>query len=339
MRKTKILGKVFGIGLVLVTVGTMVGGTVVSASFSSDWAGVPSKPISASGGATESPKLKIVLLGNVTTYYYVSGEGEVLEDVNATSQDNVLVVALARGTTALDKDGKKLESITVSKVDNPPQPPEGCYFVGDVYDMAPDGAVFVPSLSLSLAYDESALPEGMLEERLYLVFYDKDKGQWTDLISKVNAEANKVTANISHFTSFAIMARPPRFTFSDFSVSPHLVKVWEPVMVKIKVTNVGGCEGNYTVTMKVNEVIEASEEVRLGVNESREVSFEVVREKAGTYTVDVSGHTATFTAQGTNWALIGGIIGGIVVVAGLLVYFLVFRKKRARPTTAKRKPK
>jgi len=334
MRKTKILSKVFGVGLVLVMIGAMVGGTVVSAFFSSNWAGVPSNPISVSGGGAENSKLKIVLLGNVTSHYYISGEGEVLEDVNTTSQDKVLVVALARGTTALDKDGKKLEFITVSKEDNPPQPPSGCYFVGDVYDMAPDGAVFAPSLSLSLAYDESALPEGMQEERLYLAYYDKDKGQWTELTSKVDAAANKVTANISHFTSFVIMARPPRFTFSDFSVSPHLVKVWEPVTVKITVTNGGGCEGNYTVALKVNEVIEASEEVQLGVNESREVSFEVVREKAGTYTVDVDGHTATFIAQGTNWALIGGIIGG-VVVSGLLVYFLVFRKRRARPTTTK----
>ena len=330
--KTKILGKIFGVGLVLVMIGAMVGGTVVSAFFSSDQAGFPSNPI-VSGGGAENPKLKIVLLGNVTSYYYISGEGEVLEDVNTTSQDKVLVVALARGTTALDKDGKKLEFITVSKEDNPPQPPEGCYFVGDVYDMAPDGAVFAPSLSLSLAYDESTLPEGMQEERLYLASYDKDKGQWVELISKADAEADRVTANISHFTSFAIMARPPRFTFSDFSVSPHLVKVWEPVTVKIKVTNVGGCEGNYTVALKVNEVIEASEKVQLDAGESKEVSFEVVRESAGTYTVEVSGHTATFIAQGTNWALIGGIIGGIVVVAGLLVYFLVFRKKRARPAT------
>jgi len=334
MRKTKILGRVFGVGLVLAMIGAMLGGTVVSAFFSSDRAGFPSNPVSVSGGSAENSKLQIVLLGN-TTSYHISGEGEVLEDVNATSQDKVLVVALALGTTALDKDGKKLEFITVSKEDNPPQPPEECSFVGDVYDMAPDGAVFAPSLSLSLAYDESALPEGMLEERLYLAYYDKDKGQWTELISKVDAEANKVTANISHFTSFAIMARPPIFTFSDFSVSPHLVKVWEAVTVKITVTNVGGCEGNYTVALKVNEVIEASEEVQLDAGESREVSFEVIREKAGTYTVDVNGHTATFIAQGTNWALIGGIIGGIVVVAGLLVYFLVFRKKRARPTTAK----
>jgi len=33
------------------------------------------------------------------------------------------------------------------------------------------------------------------------------------------------------------------------------------------------------------------------------------------------------TKPGINWALIGGIIGGVVVVAGLLYYFLMFRRR------------
>ena len=95
------------------------------------------------------------------------------------------------------------------------------------------------------------------------------------------------------------------------------------------VTNVGGCEDRYTLVLKVNGVIEDSKEVTLAIGESQEVSFESIRESAGDYSVDINGHTASFVVKGTNWALIGGIIGGIVVV-GLLVYFLVFRKRRAR---------
>jgi len=250
---------------------------------------------------------------------------------NMTEEDTVLVIALSREITALDKDGDELESITISKEDNPPQPPEGRYFVGTVYNMDPDGAVFAPPLSLSVAYDESDLPQGMVENELYLAYCD-DKGQWVDLTSEVDAEANRVTADVNHFTLFAIMARPASFTLSEFSVMPHIVQVGEPVTAGITVTNMGGCEGRYTLVLKVNDVIEDSREVTLAIGDSQEVSFEVIKESAGDYSVDLNGHTASFVVKGTNRGLIGGIIGGIVVV-GLLVYFFVFRKRRARPMT------
>jgi len=251
---------------------------------------------------------------------------------NITGEDVVLVSALSRQMTALDKDGDELDFVTISKEVDPPQPPEGRYFVGMVYNMAPDGAVFAPPLSVSVTYDESDLPQGMVEEELYLAYCD-DKGQWVDLTSEVDAEANRVTADVNHFTLFAIMAKPASFTLSEFSVMPHIVQVGEPVMAGITVTNMGGCEGRYTLVLKVNDVIEDSKEVTLAIGESREVSFEVIKESAGDYSVDLNGRTASFVVKGTNRGLVGGIIGGIVVV-GLLVYFFVFRKRRARPKPA-----
>ena len=248
---------------------------------------------------------------------------------NMTEEDTVLVIALSRQITTLDKDGDELESITISKEDTPPQPPEGRYFVGTVYNMAPDGAVFAPPLSLSVTYDEADLPQGMVENELYLAYCD-DKGQWVDLTSEVDSEANRVTADVNHFTLFAIMARPASFTLSEFTVMPHIVQVGETVTAGITVTNMGGCEGRYTLVLKVNDVIEDSKEVTLAIGESQEVSFEVIKESAGDYSVDLNGRTASFVVKGTNRGLIGGVIGGIVVV-GLLVYFFVFRKRRARP--------
>lgn len=298
MREGKMPGKIFGIALA----------TLVTLALVLVLVAVPGKVAMAQSSPEQSFKIQ----------------------PNMTEEDTVLVIALAREMTALDKDGDELESITISKEDNPPQPPEGCYFVGTVYNMAPDGAVFAPPLSLSVAYDESDLPQGMVENELYLAYCD-DKGQWVDLTSEVDSDANRVTAEVNHFSLFAIMARPASFTLSDFSVMPHIVQVGEPVTAGITVTNVGGCEGSYTLILKVNDVIEDSKEVTLTIGESQEVSFEVIRESAGDYSVDINGHTASFVAKGTNRGLIGGIVGGIVVV-GLLVYFFVFRKRHARPT-------
>jgi len=271
----------------------------------------------------------VVLLGNVAVAQSLPKSSFEIQP-NMTEEDVVLVIALSRQMTALDKDGGELESIIISKEDNPPQPPEGRYFVGTVHNMAPDGAVFAPPLALSVAYNEADMPQGMVENELYLAYCD-DKGQWVDLTSEVDSEANRVTADVNHFTLFAIMARPASFTLSEFSVMPHIVQVGEPVTAGITVNNMGGCEGRYTLVLKVNDVIEDSREVTLAIGESQEVSFEVTREGAGDYSMDVNGHTASFVVKGTNQGLIGGIVGGIVVV-GLLVYFFVFRRRRARPT-------
>ncbi|MBA7619254.1 hypothetical protein ES703_26591 [subsurface metagenome] len=99
------------------------------------------------------------------------------------------------------------------------------------------------------------------------------------------------------------------------------------------VANTGGESGSYTVVLKIDGVKEAEETVTIAAGESQEVSFSVTREDPGDYTVDVDGLSDSFTVvllvepPGINWALIGGIIGGLIVVAGLLYYFLVFRRR------------
>ncbi len=60
----------------------------------------------------------------------------------------------------------------------------------------------------------------------------------------------------------------------------------------------------------------------------------VERKDPGNYTVDVDGLSGSFTVvalvkpPGINWPLIGGIIASVVVV-GLVIYFLVVRRRAA----------
>ncbi|GAH07076.1 unnamed protein product, partial [marine sediment metagenome] len=122
------------------------------------------------------------------------------------------------------------------------------------------------------------------------------------------------------------------FSVSYLSVSPRLeVEPGETVTITVFVANTGGESGSYTVVLKVDGVKEAEETVTVAAGESQDVSFSVTREEAGRYTVAVDGLSGSFTVvalvkpPGINWAMIGGIIGGVVVV-GLLIFFVLRRR-------------
>ncbi len=140
------------------------------------------------------------------------------------------------------------------------------------------------------------------------------------------------------------------FTSSNLSISPSEVNIGETVTISILITNAGDAAGSYEVTLKINGVVEATKEVTLGPGTSQEVTFSTARDVAGSYTVDVNGLSGSFTvkekpapptppvtpaplaplpppAAALNWPVIWGITGG--VIAGLVIYWVVRRKKRA----------
>jgi len=130
---------------------------------------------------------------------------------------------------------------------------------------------------------------------------------------------------------------PAAFSVSSLSVLPAEVEPGETVTITVLVANTGGESGSYTVVLKIDGVKEAEERVTVAAGESQDVSFSVIRDEPGTYSVSVDGLSGSFTVvapeeevpakPGVNWPLIGGIIGGVVVLAGLLYYFLVFRRR------------
>jgi len=164
--------------------------------------------------------------------------------------------------------------------------------------------------------------------------------------SVTREEAGSYTITVDGLSSsFAVVPvvvppEPAAFSVSYLSVSPRLeVEPGETVTITVMVANTGGESGSYTVVLKIDGVKEADETVTVAAGDSQDVSFSVTREEADSYTVAVDGLSGSFTVvapeeeeevptkPGINWPLIGGIIGGVVVVAGLLYYFLVFRRR------------
>ena len=128
---------------------------------------------------------------------------------------------------------------------------------------------------------------------------------------------------------------PAAFSVSSLSIQPAEVQPKEPVAISVSIANTGGELGSYTVVLKIDGVKEAEETVTIAAGEGQDVSFSVTREEAGSYSVVVDGLSVSFTVvpvvvppapPGINWPLIGGIIGGVIVV-GLIIFFLKFRRR------------
>jgi len=376
-------------------------------------------------------------LFGIEARFETNSDGKIQETIVATSEDSMLTMTIPEGTIALDIEGERLETLEAAVDESPPDPPEDAHIIGLAYDFGPDGATFDPPLTLTYTYDPEALPD---VADLFLAYYDEATSGWVELPCTVDPVTHTITASVAHFTTFAIIGwvppvpppppvpaafsvtnlsvtplevepgetvtiivlvantggeagsyqvnlvindlveatkevtvraglskevtfsvtreeagsytvtvdgqsgsftvapvvvlpEPAAFSVSYLSFSPLEVEPGEAVTITVLVANTGGESGSYTVVLKIDGVKEAEETVTLAAGESQDVSFSATREEPGNYTVTVDGWSGSFTVlllvepPGINWALIGGIIGGVVIVAGLLYYFLVFRRR------------
>ncbi|MDO9580697.1 MAG: CARDB domain-containing protein, partial [Bacteroidales bacterium] len=92
-------------------------------------------------------------------------------------------------------------------------------------------------------------------------------------------------------------AAPAAFSISSLTISPSEVYVGEAVTISFSVANTGGQSGSYTVTLKINGVVEATKEVTVAAGKSESVSFTTSKNVAGTYSVDVNGLTGSFIVK------------------------------------------
>jgi hypothetical protein len=297
----------------------------------------PSGPTGAGGptGPPEPPGPPGVI---IEEGFPISSEGEILKTVTVISADGNLTITIPEGTIALDKDGKPLEFLKTAVDESPPDPPEDAYIIGLAYDFGPEGATFDPSITIEYTYDPDEVPEGVAEEDLVIAFYDEKLKEWVELPCTVDTETHTITATVSHFTCFAIIGapKPAAFALSSLVISPTEVAPGEKVSISVSVANTGGLEGSYTVVLKINGVKEAEQSVTIAASASKTVTFIVAKEEAGSYSVTADGMSGSFVvvtpvialppAPPNYWPLIGGLIAAAVIV-GLLIYFLVVRRR------------
>ncbi|MBA7607436.1 hypothetical protein ES703_14595 [subsurface metagenome] len=135
--------------------------------------------------------------------FYIDSSGRVIRAVDAGCEGGALTVTIEKGTIALGENGKRLKTLEIVEDTDPPELPEGD-FIGVPYSLGPSGATFDPPLILTWAFDPKDLPEGVAPEDLTIVYWDGD--EWVVLTGVVDTVTNTVTAEVDHFTTFALVS-------------------------------------------------------------------------------------------------------------------------------------
>jgi hypothetical protein len=253
----------------------------------------PAPGAGGGGGGAPAPTIETNLFGSKGSIK-TDSKGIVQETFTATSPDGKLTITIPKGTKALDKNGNPLKSLTAAVDESPPDPPANANVIGLAYNFGPAGATFDPPITFTWSYDPAALPAGVSEEDLVIAYYDATAGKWVELQCVVDTANNKITASVSHFTTFAIIG-----TVKPAPVTPTPAPAPAPAPAPSPAPP----------------------------EPTPPAPTPPVPTPAPTPPAPTPPAPAPTppALPGTNWPLIGGIIGGVIVV-GLIIFFLARRR-------------
>lgn len=117
----------------------------------------------------------------------------------------------------------------------------------------------------------------------------------------IETEGNKITLSLfpsQWEISYIFPLTPPAdFQISDLEVTPHEVEAGEEVTVSVKITNVGGQTGSYTLQLLINQTTEETKTVIVEEGASTTTEFKIIKQTPGTYNIEIDGLVDEFTVS------------------------------------------
>ncbi len=171
-------------------------------------AGCSRNLVPESGGESQSSYRLVIDLLGTENEFQLDIRGQLMSKAETSAADGTVSLSISKDTLVRDRGGKPLQFIRASLDPSVSQAPEGAQIVSAVYVLEPQGSTFEPWLTLSLRYQQEKLPVGAKESELYIAY--RDGAKWSvPNYKKVDTEADLVTTQVYHFTSFAILAPKP----------------------------------------------------------------------------------------------------------------------------------
>jgi hypothetical protein len=103
-----------------------------------------------------------------------------------------------------------------------------------------------------------------------------------------------------YLQSQGLIAYAPRdaeFTVTDLAINPLEAEVFEPITIRVNLTNVGDLEGTYMANLTINNKPEDNQTIVLPGRNSTIVEFTAIKEIEGNYTVEIGGLFGSFNLK------------------------------------------
>jgi len=102
---------------------------------------------------------------------------------------------------------------------------------------------------------------------------------------------------VSDEYTFTTLGTPPAAQVSELKITPGEVDIGVDVTISVLVLNISHATRTYDVSLKIDDVTVATEEVTMAGDASESVTFTVSRDVAATYAVSVDGLSGSFVVK------------------------------------------
>jgi hypothetical protein len=158
--------------------------------------------VTTTTAATSTDNVLVINLMGSESSVAVNPAAQTNKDALSTNAAQNVSLEVQQGTTAQNSDGSRVSKITVDPLINAP-PVQADANMVQGFQFGPSGATFSKPLVLTINYDPATLAPGTNEDDLYIATWDGTAWQRLPcIVDKVN---HTVTANISHFSVYALL--------------------------------------------------------------------------------------------------------------------------------------
>lgn len=134
------------------------------------------------------------------------------------------------------------------------------------------------------------------------------------------------TVDVGGQTKTFEVRTPAAFVLSNLVITQPEVELGKSLVITVDVTNTGGIRGTHSVTLIIDNVEVETIPISVAGGATEAVSFTVVRDAIGTYSVAIDNRTGTFAVTEpapTTWVpIIAGILALIAIIGGVVVYLI-----------------
>lgn len=286
----------------------------------------------------------------------VNAQGVFNQDVNASSDDNNVVLHILAATTGLNSNETPLTQISIIHLTTAPPFQTGAGMVSLAYDFQPSGAIFNRPATATFSYDPTLIPMGVAATSLQISCFDNTESSWIAVPATVDPTSHTISAQITHFTAYAITysvtpvtqttttsttttlpttdattttATPviitapvvtsltATFKADSLIINPGKVKPGENVNIYLTITNTGDITGTDTVVLKINDIAVDSNNITIDDGLSKVVTFNANRSVSGNYLVEVAGLNGNFSVSKNITPLWFWLIGAGAFLLGV----------------------